>query len=146
LEALRRQGLAKRGSQAFVEFEKQSKEIQTAQDAADRDLEERKAKTSEYKFQGTKEISPVDALYLDHHKWKKDTQKQDRQALGLYDQAPDHLVTEEGEEQKHDTKFTNQDGYRAWQSSESPVVGDLEEKKKRYWGEQVENNCACVIM
>lgn len=144
MEALRRQGLAKRGSQAYQEFEKQSLESQTAYETAARDLEGRKAKTSEYKYQGTKEISPVDALYLDHQKWRKDQDKQNKEALGLFDSKPEHIVVADEGGRQENTKFSNQDGYQKWENTDSPV-GDVNKNKKEK-GEQVKSNCACVVM
>jgi hypothetical protein len=111
-------------------------------DAAARDLEERSAKKSEYTYSGAKEISPVDALYLEHHKWKKDTMKKDREALGIYDKPPEHLLGNKGEDEHSRAKFTNSDGFQKRESLDTPV-GDV---SKRNVGEAVESNCACVVM
>eukprot|EP00980_Cylindrotheca_fusiformis_P010987 scaffold2526_cov131-Cylindrotheca_fusiformis.AAC.3 len=123
LLALREQGLAKKGSQQFAKFEEQSQESKILHDAATRDLEERRSKKSEYTYSGSKEISPIDALYLDHHKWKKETVKKDREAMGIYDKTPAHLVNlEEGEHSK--PQFMTTDGYNKRESS-GPLVGDV---------------------
>jgi len=102
LEKLRQQGLAKARSQQYVEFEQRSSEQQAAYEAGARDLEQRKKGTSEFVFSPNKDISPVDAVYLDHHKWKKDTMKQDRQALGYFDSHPDAAEQQQKETMKKD--------------------------------------------
>lgn len=116
-----------------------SSEDKALHDAAARDLEQRKARTSEYKFCGTKEISPIDAVYLDHNKWKKDTQKHDREALGIYDQPPEHTIGEDSETQNN-AKFTSEQGYKKWEQSENAPIGDVPKEGG------VESKCACIIM
>lgn len=140
LEALREQGLTKRGSQQFALLEKQSQDARIAHDAAARDLEDRSSRKSEYIYSGAKEISPIDALYLDHHKWKKDSVKRDREALGIYDKTPEHLVGKKEGEALPRAKFTTSDGYEKRELTNGPI-GDVAKA-----GEQVDSKCACAIM
>lgn len=105
LEELRQQGTARKSAQEFAEIEKKSNEDKVAQDAATKDLEERKAKTSEFKHNPNQEISPVDNLYLAHHKWKNETRKQDREALGIYDKKPDHIIDDDDGDEKQSPTF-----------------------------------------
>lgn len=95
LETLRLQGLTKARSKQFTENERMSAEDKTAHDAALRDLEQRKANTSDFQFSGNGDLSPVDALYLSHNQWKKEARKKDREALGIYDSHPDYLTEEQ---------------------------------------------------
>jgi hypothetical protein len=95
LETLRLQGLTKARSKQFTENERMSAEDKTAHDAALRDLEQRKANTSDFQFSGNGDLSPVDALYLSHNQWKKEARKKDREALGIYDSHPEYLTEEQ---------------------------------------------------
>jgi len=144
LARLRQQGLAKRGSQQYSVFEKNSREAQLEYEKAAQDLARRKSQTSEYIYNGTKEINPVDAVYLDHQKWRKDTMKEDKEALGLFDEAPAHVDQEdvEGQIPVSDAKFTNTNGYQKWESGDR-AIGDKKKKKKKFG---VASNCGCTIM
>lgn len=157
LAALRQQGLAKRGSQQYSVFEKNSREAQMAHDAAAEDLARRKSQTSEYFYNGTKEINPVDAVYLDHQQWRKEAMKEGKEAIGLFDEVPAHVDQEdvEGQIPVSNAKFTNTTGFQRREAGDR-TVGDLTGKKgsknakkgkknkKKLFG--VESKCGCTIM
>ncbi|KAL3927805.1 MAG: hypothetical protein SGBAC_012923 [Bacillariaceae sp.] len=143
LARLRNQGLAKRGSQQYAVFEKISREAELEYLAAAEDLARRKSQTSDYVYNGTKEINPVDAVYLDHQKWRKDAMKENKEALGLFDEAPAHVDQEdvEGQIPVSNAKFSNTNGYQKWESGDRTLGG---KKKKKIIG--VESKCGCTIM
>ncbi|CAJ1944078.1 unnamed protein product, partial [Cylindrotheca closterium] len=151
LARLRNQGLAKRGSQNYAAFEQTSRQSQLEYEKAAQDLARRKSQTSEYVFKGTKDINPVDAVYLDHQQWRKDAMKEEKEALGLFNEAPAHVDQEdmEGEIPMSNAKFTNTNGYQKWESGDR-AIGDkkkkkkLDKKKKKKFG--VESKCGCTIM
>src|SRR6476469_7912871 len=70
LDALRQRGLAKILNKHFTETTRKLAAEKAAADAALRDLERRKAQTTEFTPSSNSEISPLDALYLSVNQWR----------------------------------------------------------------------------
>ena len=92
----------------------------------------------------------MDAVYLDHHRWKKDTQKQDREALGIYDKPPEHTIGKDSEPQD-DVMYTNEEGYKAWEHGDEAPIGDIKRIRSNDdpvgdIEEGAKSKCACSIM
>jgi hypothetical protein len=81
LEALRHRGLAKRKSKKFVKLEKKSTKDKATYEAGKRDLEKRKANTSEFQVSGYADISPHDTLRLSQTKLKNENRKKERETM-----------------------------------------------------------------
>jgi hypothetical protein len=89
LEEIRQQGLTKMLNKQFTEYAKMNEKDKVAYDAAVRDLEQRKANTSEFKFSGNVDLSPTDALCLAHSQWKSESRLNHREAMGYSRNEPD---------------------------------------------------------
>jgi hypothetical protein len=84
LEEIRQQGLAKMFNKQFTEYAEMSEKDKVAYDAALRDLEQRKANTSEFIFSGNSGgISPLDAMYLSQNQFKSESRKKERETMLL---------------------------------------------------------------
>jgi hypothetical protein len=84
LEALRQRGLAKLLNKHFTDTTAKLMVEKAAADAALRDLEARKAATSEFEACGDGELSPFDSLFLSVHQWRNDCRRKERETLLLY--------------------------------------------------------------
>jgi len=89
LEALRQRGLATLLNKHFTETTKKLAAEKAAADAALRDLERRKAGTSDFKASGDGELSPLDSLYLSVNQWRNECRKKERETLLLYQRYVD---------------------------------------------------------
>jgi len=78
LEALRQRGLATLLNKHFTETTEKLAAEKAAADAALRDLERRKAMTSEFQPSGDGELSPFDNLYLSCQQWRQECRKKVR--------------------------------------------------------------------
>jgi hypothetical protein len=83
LNALRQKGLAQTKKKTILTMEKKNVKDKAAHDAASRDLEQRKANTSEYLFSGNGDISPLDALQLSQNKRKSEIRQKERDTQTL---------------------------------------------------------------
>ena len=89
LEALRQRGLAKKENKTFSQLEQESAVEKAAYEAEKRDLETRKANTSEYRYSGNAHINPKDALYMSQTKMKNEYRQKERETL-LQNQRHSH--------------------------------------------------------
>ena len=145
LKILRQQGLAKAGGEQFSEYEKMSAKDRAAYDAAVRDLEERKAHTSAFTFSPSGEITPKDSLYLENNKSKRDRDKKDKEALGLYDSAPVHTIKDDDPDQKMFEEACT-DGYDKTRGSAKVKTGGNKNATTDGTSEpMVATTCGCII-
>ncbi|GKY98771.1 hypothetical protein MPSEU_000833300 [Mayamaea pseudoterrestris] len=84
LDALRQRGLAKILNKHFTETTRKLAAEKAAADAALRDLERRKAQTTEFTPSSNSEISPLDALYLSVNQWRAECRRKEKETLLLY--------------------------------------------------------------
>jgi hypothetical protein len=88
LEALKQRGLAKMLNKHFTETALQLEIEKAAADAAVRDLEERKARTSEYTGpqydRADTMLSPLDEMRIQANKWRAECRRKERETMLLY--------------------------------------------------------------
>ena len=86
LAALKQRGLAKLLNQHFTSTAQQLAVEKAAADAAILDLQERKARTSEFIPTNSSEISPLDQACIQANKWRAECRRKERETLLLYQQ------------------------------------------------------------
>ena len=80
LEQIRQQGLAKSRAELFTKKVEASEQDKRAQEEESRDLEQRRSRKSEFKFQPDRNgVSPLDAMYLSQNQQKSERQKTEQQ-------------------------------------------------------------------
>jgi len=84
LEVLRQRGLTTLLNRHFTDATRQVAAEKAAADAALRDLEERRARTSEFQASRNGDLSPLDSLYCKVNQWRADTRRKERETLLLY--------------------------------------------------------------
>jgi hypothetical protein len=86
LEALKQRGLAKMLNKHFTETALQLEQEKAAADAALRDLEERKSRTSEYTGPNYNHtgISPLDEMCLQANRWRAECRRKEKETMLLY--------------------------------------------------------------
>jgi hypothetical protein len=84
LAALKQRGLAKILNKHFTETAAKLAAEKAAADAACRDLEERKARTSEFKESGNIGLSPLDEACIKANQWRAECRRKERETLLLY--------------------------------------------------------------
>ena len=84
LETLRQRGLATLLNRHFTETTKRVAQEKAAVDAAARDLQARKAQTSEFRATGNGELSPIDAMAVRVNQWRSECRRKERETLLLY--------------------------------------------------------------
>lgn len=84
LAALKQRGLAKILNRHFTETASKLAVEKAAADAACRDLEERKARTSEFKESGNLGLSPLDQERVQANKWRSECRRKEKETLLLY--------------------------------------------------------------
>ena len=84
LAALKQRGLAKILNQHFTETAQQLALEKAAADAALKDLEERKARTSEFHASTQTELSPLDQACIQANQWRAECRRKERETLLLY--------------------------------------------------------------
>ena len=89
LEALKQRGLAKILNKHFTETASKLEQEKAAVDAAIRDLEERKARTSEFHVSTDGALSPLDAMCVKANRWRAECRRKERETLLLYQRYVD---------------------------------------------------------
>jgi hypothetical protein len=84
LAALKQRGLAKILNQHFTETAQQLAREKAAADAALQDLQERKARTSEFHASTQAELSPLDQACMQANQWRAECRRKERETLLLY--------------------------------------------------------------
>jgi hypothetical protein len=84
LAALKQRGLAKILNQHFTETAQQLAREKAAADAALQDLQERKARTSEFHASTQAELSPLDQACIHANQWRAECRRKERETLLLY--------------------------------------------------------------
>lgn len=84
LDELRNRGIAKLLNRHFTETTKRVAEEKAAVDAALQDLEERRARTSEFVPSKGGELNPFDSLYVELQQKKAESRRKERETLLLY--------------------------------------------------------------
>lgn len=89
LEALKQRGLAKILNKHFTETTQRLAQEKAAADAAVKDLEERKARTSEFRVSGDGLLSPLDEMCVKANQWRADCRRKERETILLYQRYVD---------------------------------------------------------
>jgi hypothetical protein len=155
LEELRGLGLAKSLKNQFADTVAANEKQNEAHLAQLRDLEERKAKTSEFRVSRNAPLSVADEKALSDTKWKKEDRANEQEALGYYRNYKADYVAEEEKAWKTTgkvhTSVGNEVSTREWEAAEggqekvttsSRTATETATKSS----DGVKQGCSCIIL
>jgi hypothetical protein len=154
LEVLRGLGLAKSLKNQFTDNALANEKQNEAHLAQLRDLEERKAKTSQFK-ESRNSLSAADEKALSVTKWKKDDRAKEQEALGYYRNYKGGGVKEEEKAWKTTgkvhTSVGNEVSTKEWEALDGEQVIVTTPPRKgtetvANISDEAKQGCACIIL